>query len=187
MILITCVDDAGGLLFNKRRQSQDRILRKEILAQTSGQKLWMDAYTAALFEGETASIEVAEDFLQKAGLGEYALLEDREATPYLDRIEKLCSITGTAPIQAIFSLISISQRTGTASLQGSLPVLPMIRLQKRYTKNEKIMNLAASLLLSLSLIAAGCGQSKEAASKRARPRRHLSAPKKPRQPKPHLI
>lgn len=89
MILITCVDDAGGLLFNKRRQSQDRILRKEILAQTSGQKLWMDAYTAALFEGETASIEVAEDFLQKAGLGEYALLQDREATPYLDRIEKI--------------------------------------------------------------------------------------------------
>ena len=37
MILITCVDDAGGLLFNNRRQSQDRILRKEILAQVSGQ------------------------------------------------------------------------------------------------------------------------------------------------------
>ena len=49
--------------------------RKEILAQVSGQKLWMDAYTAALFEGENASIEVAEDFLQKAGPKEYALLE----------------------------------------------------------------------------------------------------------------
>ncbi len=89
MILITCVDDAGGLLFNNRRQSQDRILRKEILAQVSGQKLWMDAYTAAIFEGENASIEVAEDFLQKAGPKEYALLEDREAAPYLDRIEKI--------------------------------------------------------------------------------------------------
>lgn len=33
--------------------------------------------------------EVAEDFLQKAGPKEYALLEDREAAPYLDRIEKI--------------------------------------------------------------------------------------------------
>ena len=41
---------------------------------------------------------------------------------------------------------------------------------------KKLMNFAASLLLSLSLMAAGCGQSKEAASRKsapaAAPRRH---------------
>ena len=32
---------------------------------------------------------------------------------------------------------------------------------------KKLMNFAASLLLSLSLMAAGCGQSKEAASRKS--------------------
>jgi hypothetical protein len=89
MILITCIDDGGGLLFNGRRQSQDRVLRGEILAQTGGRPLWMDAYSASLFEGTGAAIRVDEAFLEKAGPGEYALLEDREAAPYEDRIEKI--------------------------------------------------------------------------------------------------
>jgi hypothetical protein len=89
MILITSVDDSGGLMFNHRRQSQDRVLRSEILALTGGKKLWMDAYSAALFEGTDALIQIDEDFLEKAGPGEYALLEDREAAPYKDRIEKI--------------------------------------------------------------------------------------------------
>lgn len=31
MILMTTIDDSGGLLFNHRRQSQDRILRQHML------------------------------------------------------------------------------------------------------------------------------------------------------------
>ena len=46
-------------------------------------------------------------FFKKQVLRNMPLLEDREAAPYLDRIEKLCSITGTGPIQVIFSLISM--------------------------------------------------------------------------------
>ena len=68
-------------------------LGRKSLPRYRVKKLWMDAYTAALFEGENASIEVAEDFLQKAGPKEYALLEDREAAPYLDRIEKNCALS----------------------------------------------------------------------------------------------
>ncbi len=31
MILIVCVDDNKGMMFNHRRQSQDRVLRRHIL------------------------------------------------------------------------------------------------------------------------------------------------------------
>lgn len=89
MILITAVDDSGGLLFNHRRQSQDRLLRARILAFTGNAPLWMDAYTAGLFDPPAANIRVAEDFLDQAGPGEYCLLEDRSAVPYLDKIEKI--------------------------------------------------------------------------------------------------
>jgi len=89
MFLITAVDDSGGLLFNQRRQSQDRLLRARILDLTGDAPLWMDAYSAGLFEPPAANIRVAEDFLDQAGAGEYCLLEDREAAPYLDKIEKI--------------------------------------------------------------------------------------------------
>ena len=45
MILIVCVDDHNGMMFNHRRQSQDRILRADILELTGGKKLWMNAYS----------------------------------------------------------------------------------------------------------------------------------------------
>ena len=39
MILIAAVDDRGGLTFNRRRQSQDRILRQQILSMTAGENV----------------------------------------------------------------------------------------------------------------------------------------------------
>ena len=36
MILIACVDDKFGMLFNRRRQSQDRMLRERVLRLTDG-------------------------------------------------------------------------------------------------------------------------------------------------------
>ena len=45
MILITCVDDKMGMLFNKRRQSMDSILRERVLKMCAGKKLWMNEYS----------------------------------------------------------------------------------------------------------------------------------------------
>ena len=47
------------------------------------------------------------DFLQKAGPKEYALLEDREAAPYLDRIEKIVLYHWNRSYPGDFSLISM--------------------------------------------------------------------------------
>lgn len=38
MIVICVMDDHGGMLFNHRRQSQDRILRARILQRIQGKK-----------------------------------------------------------------------------------------------------------------------------------------------------
>ena len=69
MFLITEVDDSGGLLFNQRRQSQDRLLRARILDLTGDVPLWMDAYTAGLFELPSSNIRVALDLLDQAWSG----------------------------------------------------------------------------------------------------------------------
>ena len=70
MVLIVCVDDHNGMMFNHRRQSQDRILRADILELTDGKKLWMNAYSKKQFaESDTARIRVNETFLDAAGTG----------------------------------------------------------------------------------------------------------------------
>ena len=38
MKIIVCVDNQNGMMFNHRRQSQDRVLRKRIMELTGGKK-----------------------------------------------------------------------------------------------------------------------------------------------------
>ena len=49
MKLILCVDDKGGLAFNHRRQSRDRVLNERILMHCGMHRLWISPYTAKLF------------------------------------------------------------------------------------------------------------------------------------------
>lgn len=49
MKIIVCVDNQNGMMFNHRRQSQDRVLKKRILELTGGKKLWMNAYSQKQF------------------------------------------------------------------------------------------------------------------------------------------
>ncbi len=95
MIVMAAVDNRKGMMFNRRRISQDRLLREKILEIASGSCLWMDAYSYAQFEDDaeedpiSCPIKVDEDFLEKAGEGEYCFVEDRTVSPYKDRIEQV--------------------------------------------------------------------------------------------------
>lgn len=74
MHLIVCMDDRDGMAFGTRRVSSDREVCRRILQLVSGSRLWMNAYSAKLFEGVDAT--VSEDFLTEAGEGEYAFCEN---------------------------------------------------------------------------------------------------------------
>ena len=80
MILIVCLDDKGGMAFNRRRQSKDRVLREQILALTEGRPLWMNSYSALQFE-DAPNIRVDEAFLEKAGRENTALQSSRPWLP----------------------------------------------------------------------------------------------------------
>ena len=97
MKIIVCVDNQNGMMFNHRRQSQDRVLRKRILELTGGKKLWMNAYSQKQFLqvngnmpkeqeqsgqlGQSGQIQADEAFLEKAGPGEYCFVEDKDVVP----------------------------------------------------------------------------------------------------------
>ena len=54
MIIMVCVDDNNGMMFNKRRQSQDRVLRQRMLELAGEKKLWMNDYSRRQFPEEEA-------------------------------------------------------------------------------------------------------------------------------------
>ena len=49
MILISCIDDRGGLLFHGRRLSRDRVLCQDVLRTCAGSPLWMAPGSRSLF------------------------------------------------------------------------------------------------------------------------------------------
>lgn len=90
MIWISAVDNSMGLMFNHRRQSMDRLLRKRVLELAAGKKLWMNAYSARQFGDEGHDIiTVDENFLSRAGSGDFVFCEDQPMRPWMDRIESV--------------------------------------------------------------------------------------------------
>ena len=89
MIVFVCLDDGGGMLFNHRRQSQDRAVLQDILQTCKDNRLWMDEYTAKLFPKEKGNIHVTADFMDCVGVGEYCFVENQRLAPFAERIEKL--------------------------------------------------------------------------------------------------
>ena len=80
MILIVCIDDNKGMMFNHRRQSQDRVLRQHILDMVGDGKLWMNEYSGKMFAKDSEEllhgpVQTDEDFLKKASSGEYCFVE----------------------------------------------------------------------------------------------------------------
>lgn len=89
MVLVICVDDKGGMAFNGRRQSMDRLLRADLLQTVGEAPLWMSPYSAKQFDPAPANLRAAEDFLDRAGKGAYCFAEFPPLAQVLDRAEGL--------------------------------------------------------------------------------------------------
>lgn len=91
MNIMAAVDNAGGMLFNRRRVSMDRVLREKIMEISAGASLWMDEYSARQFreeENAEGKICISEDFLDEAGENDFCFVEDRALLPYAEKIKK---------------------------------------------------------------------------------------------------
>ena len=77
MIVIVCIDDNGGLMFNNRRQSRDRKLISDMLEMTRGKKLYITEYSHKLFEG--ADVIVSDDLAADVGADDFCFVENEMA------------------------------------------------------------------------------------------------------------
>ena len=89
MKIIVCLDDRGGMMFNGRRLSRDRILIEDVLKTVNGAKLFIDPYSRLLFDGVDASVTENADMLDIASEGDYCFVENKHIKDFLDKIEEI--------------------------------------------------------------------------------------------------
>lgn len=114
MIVIVCVDDEFGMLFNQRRQSRDCVLTEDILKTVGDKRLLIDEFSKTLFlrdlahgngtaqtdssfsgdsmplDGSTCkNLVVSKNLLSDAADGDFCFVEDKEIKPYMKKIEQL--------------------------------------------------------------------------------------------------
>ncbi len=90
MIAILCVDNNNGMMFCRRRQSQDRLLREHVIHLIGLHKLWMNSYSKTQFiNTDSAQILIDDNFLEKALHGDYCFVEDMDISQYTEKLEKI--------------------------------------------------------------------------------------------------
>lgn len=90
MNVIICIDINSGVLFNHRRQSKDCVVRQHIKRITNTHNLWMNQYTYKQFlDMDIPQINIAENFLELAGSGDYCFVENVDISPYISKIDRI--------------------------------------------------------------------------------------------------
>ena len=84
-----------GMLFNHRRQSQDRTLRERILKSASGKIFWMNHYSEKQFKdsenyiNNSQNYNIDENFLSKAACNDICFVEDCSVAAFEQKIKKI--------------------------------------------------------------------------------------------------
>ncbi len=117
MNMIVCIDDEGGILFNHRRVSKDRLLMQWIAEHVRGNPIWASPYSKELFAGcePTPKLMLAEDYLKKGAEEKeaYCFVEDDGMKPFLAKTKRilLCKWNRRYPSDVKFPLDSLKNFT----------------------------------------------------------------------------
>ena len=90
MKLFVCLDEVGGMTFNKRRQSSDRIIRDDMLQIVQDAPFLVNSYTAKQFtEEQSSQIQVDDNCLENASEDAFVFVENIGVLDYISNIEQI--------------------------------------------------------------------------------------------------
>ena len=84
MHLIVCLDENGGMTFNNRRQSKDKMLIEDVMKLTENHRLFVSEYSSKLFEGENVIVD--NDLLKNAKEDDFCFVEKEDVFEAIDKI-----------------------------------------------------------------------------------------------------
>lgn len=86
MKIALCIDDDNGMMFNKRRQSRDSELIKDLISLAGERKILISPFSETLFSGYEDSITVCDDPVGAAGDEDICFIENIEPSVFEDKI-----------------------------------------------------------------------------------------------------
>lgn len=88
MKIIVCLDDYGGMLFNFRRQSRDRVLIEDVMSSIGDKKIHILEFSEILFSAYEDKYVVVDDF---SNLSDdcVCFVENVDVKPFLDKISEV--------------------------------------------------------------------------------------------------
>ena len=90
MILIVCIDENNGMLFNNRRQSRDKILLSRILEIAKDEKLWITKFSRDMFDIiENKNIIIDDKCIDNAAENDYCFIENVDISTIIEKVNKI--------------------------------------------------------------------------------------------------
>lgn len=86
--VILCLCDRGGMTFNKRRQSRDRLLIEELCKNTEGY-IYIDEYSLPLFEGYEDRVKIVSNLPSDVPEGGIMFVERVSPDGFLEDVSRL--------------------------------------------------------------------------------------------------
>ena len=86
--VVVCLCDRGGITFNKRRQSRDRLLIED-LCKTAEGKIYIEEYSLPLFSGHEDCVEVIDSLPTDVPSGGIIFTEKVSPDSFLSDISRL--------------------------------------------------------------------------------------------------
>ncbi len=122
--VILATDERGGMIFNKRRVSRDRILIADLMNGTD-KKVYINEYSKILFEEYSERVAVCENALSEAPEGSVCFIEFPPIKPYLADISRLIIYNwnrrypfdmslDVSPVSEGFRSVSVSELEGSS-------------------------------------------------------------------------
>lgn len=86
MKIALCIDDDNGMIFNKRRQSRDGELIKDLILLAGERKIIIMPFSEILFQEYEDIITVSDDILKDAGDEDICFIENIDPSAFEDKI-----------------------------------------------------------------------------------------------------
>lgn len=83
MKAVICIDDRGGMVFNKRRVSRDKLMISDLCEYIGNETLFITPYSEELFSEQSLNIIVSENALEFAEEDDFVFVEREKPEPYM--------------------------------------------------------------------------------------------------------
>ena len=89
MTVFVCIDDRGGMMFNKRRQSRDSKVIEDVARTVGDGVLYISDFSEILFTESDASVICVPAPLDSASNDGFVFVENLHLGEYLNKIDRL--------------------------------------------------------------------------------------------------